>query len=90
MLCGNLNGKEVQKRGDIYLYLAESLCCTEETNIVSNYTPIKIDFLKKIEQRIQIHTQSQTRLLKPPDDMLPQTKIIRYLRSTIPLKNIAK
>ena len=29
ILCGDLNGKEIQKRGDI----ANSLCCTVETNI---------------------------------------------------------
>ena len=28
MLCGDLNGKEIQKRGDIYI--AESLCCIAE------------------------------------------------------------
>ena len=32
MLCGDLNGKEIQKRGDIGIYIADSLCCTAETN----------------------------------------------------------
>ena len=32
--CGDPNGKEIQKRGDICMYtLADSLCCTVETNI---------------------------------------------------------
>ena len=44
MLCGDLNGKGIQKLGDIYTCIADSLCCTVETNIAleSNYTPIKI------------------------------------------------
>ena len=32
MHCGDLNGKEVQKGGDIYVYMADSFCCTAETN----------------------------------------------------------
>ena len=32
VLCGDLNGKEIQKRGDTYLNIADSLCCTAETN----------------------------------------------------------
>ena len=43
MLCGDRNGKEIQKRGDIYkldliaciyiyIHIGDSLCCTEETN----------------------------------------------------------
>ena len=43
VLCGDLNGKEIQKRGDICRYIADSLCCTIETSttLQSNYTPIK-------------------------------------------------
>ena len=33
MLFGNLNGKETLKRGDICVHIADSLCCTAETNI---------------------------------------------------------
>ena len=33
MLCGDLNGKEIQKRGDICICIADSLCCTVETNM---------------------------------------------------------
>ena len=41
--CGDLNGKEIQKRGNMCIYVADSLCCTAETNsIVNKYTPIKI------------------------------------------------
>ena len=29
---GDLNGKEIQKRGDICIGIADSLCCTAETN----------------------------------------------------------
>ena len=43
MLCGDLNGKEIQKRGDMFLNMADSLCNTVETNttLSSNYIPIK-------------------------------------------------
>ena len=33
VLCGDLNGKEIQKRGNICLCIADSLCYTVETNI---------------------------------------------------------
>ena len=32
MLSGDLNGKEIQKRGDICIRTADLLCCTVETN----------------------------------------------------------
>ena len=32
VLCGNLNGKEIQKRVDICIRIADSLCCTVKTN----------------------------------------------------------
>ena len=32
MLYGDLNGKEIPKRGDICTCIVESLCCTVETN----------------------------------------------------------
>ena len=55
MLCGDLNGKEIQKRGDMYTRIADSLCCTVETNttLQSNYTPIKTN-LKKEEVVISV------------------------------------
>ena len=28
MLCGDLNGKEIQKREDMFIHAADSLCCT--------------------------------------------------------------
>ena len=34
MLCVDLNGKEVQKRGDINIRIADSLCYTVETNSI--------------------------------------------------------
>ena len=42
MLCGDLNGKKIQ-RGDIYICTDDSLCCTAKTNttLQSNYTSIK-------------------------------------------------
>ena len=30
MLCGGLNGKEIQKQGDICIQTADSPCCTAE------------------------------------------------------------
>ena len=49
MLCGDLNGKETQKKGDICIRIADSLCNTAETHttLESNYTPIKIKTKKK-------------------------------------------
>ena len=32
MLCGDLNGKEILKSGDICICIADSLCGTAETN----------------------------------------------------------
>ena len=32
VLCGDLNEKEIQKGGDICIYIADSLHCTAETN----------------------------------------------------------
>ena len=32
MFCGDLNGKEIQKRGEMCLQMADSLRCTIETN----------------------------------------------------------
>ena len=31
-LCGDLNGKEIQKTGGICIGTADSLCCTVETD----------------------------------------------------------
>ena len=32
VLCGDLNGNEIQKRGGMCINVADSLCCTAETN----------------------------------------------------------
>ena len=34
VLCGDLTGKEIQKRGDICICIADSLFCTIETNTI--------------------------------------------------------
>ena len=34
MLCGGLKGKEIQRRRDISINIADSLCCTVETSTV--------------------------------------------------------
>ena len=31
-VCGDLNGKEIQKRGNMCIHIADSLCCRAETN----------------------------------------------------------
>ena len=32
VLCGDLNGKETQKRENICILITDSFCCTVETN----------------------------------------------------------
>jgi len=32
VLCGDQTGKEIQKREDTYIHMADSLCCTAETD----------------------------------------------------------
>ena len=32
VLCGDVNGKEIQKKRGICKHIADSLCCTAETN----------------------------------------------------------
>ena len=55
LLSGDANGLETHKRGNIYKHIADSLCCTAETNTTSqsNYTPIKtkknVTKLRKVE-----------------------------------------
>ena len=40
MLCGDVNGKEIQKRRDTHISMSDSLCCTAKTDTAmeSNYT----------------------------------------------------
>ena len=46
MLCGDLNGKESQKRGDICIHIADSLHCTAETQHCKVTIPqLKINIL---------------------------------------------
>ena len=47
MLYSDLNEKEIQKRGDVCIHIADSLCCTAETNIVK-----KPHSNKKIQKNI--------------------------------------
>ena len=56
-LCGDPHGKEIQKRGDICTAMADSFCCTVETNttLESNYILIASKKKKKTTvQRIQV------------------------------------
>ena len=45
VLFVDLNGKEIQKREDICIHIADSHCCTAETNttLKINYTPVIIN-----------------------------------------------
>ena len=45
VLCGDLNGKEIQKSGDMCIYTTDSLCCTADTDtaLQSNCTSKKIN-----------------------------------------------
>ena len=48
MLCDDLNGKEIQNRGDICIRIADSLCCTaEHTTQLNEYIPLKIKKKKR-------------------------------------------
>ena len=62
VLCGDLNGKEIQKSGDLCLHAAGSLCCTTETNttLEGNYTPIKINKKKNPHGRNPKEVRSQS------------------------------
>ena len=44
MVCGDLNGKEIQKSGDKCIHIANSHYCTVGTNttLLANYAPIQI------------------------------------------------
>ena len=47
MLCGDLDGKKIQERGDICIHMANSLCCmVENNNIVKQLHSNKKFFLK--------------------------------------------
>ena len=50
MLCDGLNGKEIWKRGDVCVCIADSLNSTVEANttLQSNYIPIRINLKNKI------------------------------------------
>ena len=32
--CGDLNGNEIQKRGDSFIHMTDSLCCSADSDIV--------------------------------------------------------
>ena len=51
-LCGDLDGKEIQRREHIYKHRADSTCCTTET-LQSSYAPIQINLkMGAIKKRI--------------------------------------
>ena len=36
VVCGDLNGKETEKRGDMFIHAANSLCYTVDTHTIVN------------------------------------------------------
>ena len=51
MLCGDLNGKQIQKRGDICMCTAESCCWTAEMNERCKATLFQKGFFFKSVQK---------------------------------------
>ena len=49
VLCDDLNGKEIQKREDICIYIADSLCCIAENNNILKHLYAN-NFFKKIHR----------------------------------------
>ena len=50
MLCVDIKRKEIPKKGDLCIYIADLLCYIENnTTLESNYTPIKINL--KIQKK---------------------------------------
>ena len=54
MLCGELNGKEIEKRGDICIYIADSLCCTVETNTNCKATILQKKWILKNSEALTL------------------------------------
>ena len=56
MLYGDLNGKEIQKRGDICIHMTGSLCCTAENNNIVNqlYSNKKLILKRKKNNIMQV------------------------------------
>ena len=46
VLCGDVNGKEIQKRVDIGLHVADLLCCTAETDTLWGFRTLIKNKLK--------------------------------------------
>ena len=61
VLCGDLSGKEIWKRGDLCIHIADSLCCTVETNttLLSTYTLTSF-FKRQQTPRNSRHTKHYT------------------------------
>ena len=62
MLCGNLIGKEIQNKGAICICIADSFCCTVETNttvqLYSNKNFLKVDEFAGEERRHELLTRA--------------------------------
>ena len=77
MHCGDLNGKEIQKRGDICI--ADSFCCIVETNrtLHSNCTPIKINQNKtKKKKMFPVHLVLS--VCQPWNQLSPQRALVSF------------
>ena len=47
---GELNAKEIQKGGDICVYVADSFCCTVETNTIYSNKKVNLKNKGKISE----------------------------------------
>ena len=61
ILCDDLNRKEIQKRGDTCIHIADSLCCiAEHTILLNDYIPLKIKKKKK-EDNLATHCRRENK-----------------------------
>ena len=51
MLCGDLNGKEIPKRGDICIHIANLLCCKSRDITL----PTKVHLVKAMVSPVVMH-----------------------------------
>ena len=63
MFCGDLNGKEIQGRGDICIHMADLLCCTAELTQHCKATILQLkkksySICKKKEKRLERFKQT--------------------------------
>ena len=75
MLCFNLNGKEIQKRGNICIHITDSLCCIAETQ---HCVKIKIN-LKNTLYTLSMHDFYFSNYSPIKLEIFKCLKMIRYI-----------